>query len=157
MQFMYDIVLLSCPYLVKSNEKQGSELRTSEKRKYFESESGELRNICEMWKYEGSTPYCRCSAISLCPDISHINHFSQINTEQDEALLPFPHPNASQHRARAWYTFSSCLSSGGLLIRHLARVFRRGLPMIPCSIVSARCHLNTRRVTNICYVSGRLA
>lgn len=39
------------------------------------------------FKCKDSASYCRCSAISLFPDISHINHFSQIDTEQDAALL----------------------------------------------------------------------
>lgn len=95
------------PYLVNSNDKTKkwkskrlrarSEREEMRKRKRKRRGRGELRNVRELCKYEGSAPYCRCSAISLRPDISHINHFSQIDTEKDEALLPLPHPTASQH------------------------------------------------------------
>lgn len=80
------VFLLSPPYQVK---RKGNILREW---------NSELRNVRALRKYEGSAAYCRCSAISLSPDISHINHFSQIDTEQDEALQPLPHPTASQHR-----------------------------------------------------------
>lgn len=81
---------------LKETQKKEGEKEISQQRG-----SGELRSARELWKYKGFASCCRCSAISLWPDISRINHFSQIDTEQDEALLPLPHPTASQHRGQA--------------------------------------------------------
>lgn len=114
MQIMYQITCAMIWYFCSITHTQWRvmrnkevELKEAENKKWEKEISwkrghGELGNVHEFWKYEGSSPYCRCSAISLRPDISHINHFSQIDTEQDEALLPLPHPNAWQHWEWAW-------------------------------------------------------
>lgn len=127
------IFLLSPPYQVN---RKGNILKEW---------NSELRNVRALWKYEGSAAYCRCSAISLSPDISHINHFSPIDTEQDKALLPHPHPTASQHPEWACgrYTFSPCLQVG--LNKTSGKSIQKGATHDP--LVSARCHLNTSRVT----------
>lgn len=65
--------------------------------------------VLVLLRYKGSASYCRCSAISLRSDSSHINHFSQINTEQDTALLHHSIEDGHEHDGG-----TSCLQVGFL-------------------------------------------